>query len=69
MGFARFFASTAGRWLRALVGLVLIAGVLAGWPLWLGVVGLFFVVVGVANICVLAPLFGGPLNGRKIAGS
>jgi hypothetical protein len=69
MGVARFFASSAGRWLRVLVGLVLIVGWLAGWPLWVGIVGLLFVIVGAANVCILAPLFGGPFDGRKIARS
>jgi hypothetical protein len=66
MGVARFFASALGRWLRALVGLALIVGTLGGWPLWVGIVGVLFVVVGAANICLLAPLFGGPLRGRGL---
>jgi hypothetical protein len=69
MGVARFFARPAGRWLRVLVGLVLIAGWLRGWPAWTAIVGVLFAVVGAANVCVLAPLFGGPLDGRKITGS
>ncbi len=66
MGVARFFATAAGRWLRVLAGAVLIIGALAGWPLWLGIIGVLFVVVGGANICLLAPLFGGPIRGRRL---
>ncbi len=66
MGVAKFFASSVGRWLRVVVGLALIVGTLTGWALWLGIVGVLFVVVGAANVCLLAPLFGGPLNGRRL---
>lgn len=66
MGVARFFASAVGRWLRALVGLALIVGTLSGWPLWLGIIGVLFVVVAAGNVCLLAPLFGGPVRGRGL---
>lgn len=72
MKFARFMAGPIGRGARILVGIaVLIWGVtmLASSTVW-GVVllalGAFFIIVGVANICVFAPLFGGPFNGRKL---
>lgn len=70
MGLARFMASTAGRLLRVVAGVVLIwvglasVGGTGGWIL--AVVGLVFVAVGVFNICLLAPLFGGPLRGRDL---
>ncbi len=69
MTFAAFMASSAGRGLRALVGIVLlilafIVGGTVGWIL--GIVGIFFVLVGAMNVCVLAPLFGGPLRGADV---
>ncbi len=76
MGFAKFMASGFGRAARAIIGLALvvlaITQFVAGAPVLgaiLGVVGLFFMAVGIFNICVLAPLFGGPLNGAKVGAS
>ena len=69
MTFAAFMASTVGRGLRALVGIVLlilafVVGGAGGWIL--GILGVFFVLVGAMNVCVLAPLFGGPLRGADV---
>jgi DUF2892 family protein len=62
-----FLSSTAGRWTRAVVGLVLIAlgaALGAGW--WtLAVLGVVFVFVGLLDVCLLAPLFGKPLRGTN----
>lgn len=62
-----FFATPAGRWARAVVGVVLlvlafVAGGAWGWVL--GVLGVVFVAVGALDVCLLAPLFGKPLRGR-----
>ena len=70
MGFAKFMASTAGRILRVVAGLVLIyvgyfviKGV--GGDI-LAVVGLAPIAAGVFDFCLLAPLFGAPLSGKAI---
>jgi hypothetical protein len=65
MAIARFFARPLGRGLRVALGLGLIVwAVLVPHLWWLAVVGAAFVVLGVANVCLLAPLAGGPLRGR-----
>ena len=70
MGFAKFMASTAGRILRVVAGLVLIyvgyfiiKGV--GGDI-LAVIGLAPIAAGVFDFCLLAPLFGAPLSGKAI---
>jgi hypothetical protein len=67
LALARFFASGLGRGLRIVAGLVLaVVGIAAGgWWLLLAALGVVFVAVGALNICLLAPLFGGPLVGRR----
>jgi hypothetical protein len=59
-------SSSAGRFTRALVGLVLIVvGVaLGGGWLTLSVIGLIPLLAGALNVCLLAPLMGQPLKGR-----
>jgi hypothetical protein len=68
--FVSFMASTAGRVLRAVVGIVL---VYVGWVtmggttgIILALVGLVMIAAGVFDFCLFAPLFGNPLNGKKI---
>ncbi len=65
MSVLTFLSSTAGRWTRAVVGVILIAlGVALGGAGWvLAVVGLVFVLVGALDVCLLAPLAGKPLRG------
>lgn len=60
-----FLSSTAGRWTRAVVGVVLIVlGVaLGGWAWVLAAVGVVFVLVGALDVCLLPPLAGKPLRG------
>ncbi len=67
-----FMSSTAGRVTRAAVGVVLLvlAFIVAGaWGWVLGALGAVFVVVGVADVCLLAPLFGKPLRGAEVRAS
>lgn len=67
-----FLASTTGRLVRGLVGVVLLvlAFVVGGtWAWVLGVLGAVFVAVGVFDVCLLAPLFGKPLRGRDLRAS
>jgi len=68
--FVSFMASSAGRILRIVAGLALVA-----WG-WLGlsgvtgiivaVIGLVPLIAGVFDFCIFAPLFGAPLSGPKI---
>ena len=74
MAFAKFMASPAGRWLRVIVGvvLVIVGAILAFQPantlpgVIIAVVGLLPLVAGVVDVCVFAPLFGAPLSGPRI---
>jgi len=65
MAFIEFMASKAGRWARAVAGLVLIAiGVMLGGGWWaLAVIGLVPLAAGVFDFCVLAPLVRRPFRG------
>ena len=68
MAFARFMASTAGRLLRVVAGLVLIAW---GWSMHetstgviLMVVALVPILAGAFNVCLIAPIIGAPFAGK-----
>jgi hypothetical protein len=68
--FISFMASTAGRILRAVVGIVLLY---VGWVVMggtggiiLALVGVVMIAAGVFDFCLFAPLFGNPLSGKKI---
>jgi DUF2892 family protein len=63
----RFFSSKAGRWTRSVSGLALVAlGAELGGPWWLLLApGAVLILVGVLDVCLLAPLFGKPLRGRE----
>ncbi len=72
MDFVGFMSSTAGRALRVVVGIVLVVLALFGPNTWstaleviLLLLGLLFIIVGVLNLCLLAPLFGKPIKGGK----
>jgi hypothetical protein len=67
----RFLASTAGRWTRAIIGVILVvlAIVLGGWWSLLAAVGAVFIAAGAFDFCLLAPLAGKPLQGQKIRDS
>jgi hypothetical protein len=65
MKFAQFMSSATGRLLRIVAGIALIViGLIAGggW-VTLSVIGLVPLIAGLANVCLLAPLFGQPLKG------
>jgi hypothetical protein len=70
MSFAKFMSSWAGRLLRIAAGLLLVwlgLGVMQGLGGWiLAIVGLVPLVAGVANFCLFAPIFGGPLLGKDV---
>ncbi len=66
MSFVAFMAGQAGRVLRIVAGLALIAGGIAlggGWYA-MAVVGLLPLAAGVFDFCVLSPLFRLPLSGK-----
>ncbi len=67
MGFAKFMSSGLGRGLRIVVGLVLIViglfSVGGTGGLVLAVVGAVPLLAGIVDVCLFAPLFGGPLKG------
>ena len=68
--FVKFMASTTGRIVRIVAGVVLIVlGLLvmhgiAG--IIVAIVGLVPLLAGIFDFCVFAPLFGAPLSGPKI---
>jgi hypothetical protein len=68
--FIKFMASAAGRITCIVAGLLLIVlglTVVHGTGgIVLVVVGLLPLVAGLFDFCVFAPLFGAPLNGKKI---
>ena len=64
MGFAKFMSSGLGRGLRIVVGLALIViGLFSIGGIILAVVGAVPLVAGALDVCLFAPLFGGPLKG------
>lgn len=73
-GFVTFMASTAGRLVRIVAGIVLIlvglfvlggtGGNTAG--IVVAVIGLVPLLAGLFDVCLFAPLFGYPLSGSKI---
>lgn len=68
-GFIKFMASTAGRVLRVVAGLAIIAWGILGMDGTSGYIvagiGVIPILTGVVDICAFAPLFGMPLNGAK----
>lgn len=67
--FAQFIASNAGRALRVVAGVTLIAGGLARRDragLLAAAVGLVPLSAGAFDLCLLSPLFGGPVAGAAI---
>lgn len=69
-GLFQFLASSAGRWTRAIAGLVLIAlgiWVIQGTVGWVvAVIGLVPLAAGLFDFCVFAPLFGLPFVGNQL---
>jgi hypothetical protein len=67
MKLIKFFASTNGRWVRALAGAGLaVVGFLIPGLVWLGLVGLVVLSAGVFDFCLLAPLFKMSFSGKEI---
>jgi DUF2892 family protein len=70
MAFAQFMATTIGRTLRVVAGIVLIVlglmSVQGTRGIVLAGIGLVPLVAGLFNVCLIAPLLGMPLNGRAV---
>ncbi len=70
MQLIKFLASSTGRWVRIIAGVVLIVlGLLVvkdTGGLIVAVVGLVPLVAGVLDFCVFAPLFGASVSGKSI---
>jgi hypothetical protein len=73
MAFASFMSSAAGRILRVVAGLIIVAvgvylsltgSVTAG--VIVAIVGLVPFLAGVFDVCVFAPLLGAPFSGAKV---
>jgi hypothetical protein len=68
MAFAKFMAGSIGRGVRILAGVLFIALGLfvVAQPLGylLAALGVVFVLVGVFNVCLIAPIIGAPLSGK-----
>jgi hypothetical protein len=69
-GVFRFLAGTAGRIVRVVAGLILIALGLwvtqGAWSWVLGIVGLVPLLAGLFDWCVFAPLFSLPFVGERL---
>jgi len=69
MGFAKFMSSMLGRGIRVVAGTALIiVGLLVvkdTGGLILAVVGLVPLLAGIFDVCLFAPLFGGPFKGSE----
>ncbi len=67
MGFSKFMSGGLGRGLRIIAGLALIViglfSVSGTGGLILAVVGAVPLMAGIFDVCLFAPLFGGPLKG------
>lgn len=72
MGFIHYMASQDGRALRITAGALLIVLAAAGLhgvaAAVLAVVGVVFILVGLFDVCLLAPLFGKSFRGSDIRG-
>jgi membrane-bound ClpP family serine protease len=71
--FVQFMASRNGRITRIVIGaLLILLGFFGNLNTALGyilmVLGVVFVAVGAFDVCLLAPLFGMPFQGKKIRG-
>ena len=68
--FIVFMASPAGRVVRILAGIALVAwgvlGLTGATGIIVAIVGLVPLLAGLFDFCVFAPLFGAPLSGRQI---
>jgi hypothetical protein len=71
MGLARFMSGTAGRLMRIIAGVALIAiGASMGGAGWiLAAAGVVAITAGVVNVCLIAPILRAPFSGSKLRSS
>ncbi|MBE0688974.1 MAG: DUF2892 domain-containing protein [Anaerolineae bacterium] len=73
MGFAKFMAGSVGRVARIVLGIVLIlVGLLVvkdTGGIILAIIGIWPVVAGIFNVCLIAPIIGAPFSGKEAANS
>jgi hypothetical protein len=71
LAFARFMANPVGRIVRIVAGLALIAVglfVIKGTTgIIVTIIGVAFVLLGLANVCVIAAIIGAPFRGQDAA--
>jgi len=69
-GFFKFMSSAAGRWARAIAGIILIVlglFVLEGTTAWIvGIIGIVPLAAGLFDWCIFAPLFRLPFGGSEL---
>jgi hypothetical protein len=70
MEIAAFMATTTGRLIRVVAGIVALVvafTALAGTAAWIvAAIGIVLVAVGAFNVCLIAPLLKAPFNGRDV---
>lgn len=70
--FVAFMSSTAGRAVRIVAGLALIAWGILGLSgttgIIVAIVGALPLLAGIFDFCAFAPLFGAPLKGSEVRG-
>ena len=68
--FIAFMASTSGRIVRTIAGILLVAWGLLGLGgtagIIVAIIGALPLLAGVLDFCAFAPLFGNPLSGARI---
>ncbi len=62
MRVVKFMETTAGRWARVGLGVILIVLALLFGQLWLAIIGVLPILAASFNICVLAPFFNKPIH-------
>lgn len=64
----KFLGSSAGRWTRGIAGIALVAIGIAfgGWWFVLAAFGFIVSLSGPLDFCLIAPLAGKPVTGRKL---
>jgi hypothetical protein len=65
----KFLGSTAGRWVRAVAGLALVAAGVSSNSVWIGLVGAVVAAAGILDFCIFAPLFKKSFSGKKLRAS
>jgi len=69
MSFVKFMAHPIGRWSRVIASVAIAAVAIylsaGAWTVVLIAVGAVVFLAGALNVCIFAPLFGGPFSGRQ----